>query len=96
MERIFSPTSKPTAPQRSVASTKPTHRKHTTHAKPTAHAKSRVRADAKGATKSATSQSATKKSITGSSTYASYGEGAEGAGITDPVDTKKTVSGTRK
>ncbi len=84
IERIFSP-SKPATPQRS---TKSTHAKPT-HAKPTTHAKPKVHANAKTATKSSAKPSDTKKQG-----FTSYGEGAEGAGITDPSDTAKTAKGT--
>jgi hypothetical protein len=78
--------SKPATQHRSVASTKGTHTKPT-HAKPTKNAKSKAHADAKSATKNAAKPSDTKK-------FTSYGEGAEGAGITDPVDTAQTAKGT--
>ena len=88
IERIFSP-SKPATPQRSVASTKSKHAKPTGHAKPTSHAKAKAHAVAKTATKSSGKPSDTKKQG-----FTSYGEGAEGAGITDPSDTAQNAKGT--
>ena len=77
IERIFSPSK----PPRSVASTKSKHK----HLKKVAHAKKKAEAGTKTAS--------AKPSNTKKPGFTSYGEGAEGAGITDPTDTKKTISG---
>ena len=87
MERIFSRDSKP-APA-SVATTKATSAKPTDHLKPTAHAKPKAQAETKTA-----SASPAKPSDTNKPSFTSYGEGAEGAGITDPTDTKNLINGS--
>jgi len=82
IERIFSPSK--STPPRSVASTKSKHK----HLKKVAHAKPKAEAGTKTVTATSTKSSSTKKQ-----SFTSYGEGAEGAGITDPTDTKKANSG---
>jgi len=91
MERIFSRDSKPATPPASVATTKSTGAKPTDHLKSTAHVKPKPQAEMKTASASPAKPSDTKKP-----SFTSYGEGAEGAGITDPTDTKDTLSGSTR
>ena len=56
--------------------------------KPTAHAKLQAQAETKTASASPVKPSDSKKE-----TFTKYGEGAAGAGITDPTDTENTISG---
>ena len=56
--------------------------------KPTAHAKLQAQAETKTASASPVKPSDSKKE-----SFSNYGEGAAGAGITDPKDTENTISG---
>lgn len=88
IERISSPASKPARPPGSVTATNPIRAKPTAHLKPTAHATPEALAETKAASASPVNPSDSEKP-----SFTSYGEGAEGAGITDPRDTKNTLSG---
>ena len=88
IDRIFSPSSKPATPPASVAETKPNGAKPTAH-KLIAHAKPTAQAETKTA-----GAGPAKPSDTNKPSFTSYGEGAAGAGITDPKDTTDTIRGS--